>query len=106
MVACIDDQQIQIEYRYKVTLASGSCDRSPRGIPPNNPRRNFSISEIRNRPVRLKLRDLGGCRRNYGELRSASPTQPNSHHTNQYPDITKPDRTYHVPDSTDITVSS
>ncbi|MCY7383258.1 MAG: hypothetical protein LH628_11875 [Microcoleus sp. CAN_BIN18] len=106
MAARVDDRQIPIEYCDKVTLASGSGDRSRRGIPRSNPDQKRWICEIPSRPARLKARYLEGCRRNYGELRSASPPLPNSHHTNQYPSITKLDRTYHLLRSTDITVSN
>ncbi|MEG5016234.1 MULTISPECIES: hypothetical protein [unclassified Microcoleus] len=100
------DGQIPIEYRYKVILAADSCDRSPRGIPANNPGRNCSVWEERNRQSRRKTLYLKGSRRICSEVRSASLTKPNFHHTSQCPSITKSHQTYHVPDTTDITVSS
>ncbi|MEG3903606.1 hypothetical protein QUB19_10285 [Microcoleus sp. B4-C5] len=102
----VSDGQIPIEYRYKVILAADSCDRSPRGIPANNPGRNCSIWEERNRQSSLKTLYLKGSRRICSEVRSASLTKPNFHHTSQCPSITKSHQTYHVPETTDITVSS
>ncbi len=106
MTARVRDRQMPIEYRYKVILAARRGDRSRSSPPPNNPDKNFSVSAVRNRPPRLKMRDLAGCRRNFALLVTGITPFAQLSSRELIPSITKCDRTYHLLGSTDITVST